>query len=68
MNLGVMGLGGLGVMDVKASGVVEIRGRERLDIVIFLREYGTVERSGSTKLLGYPLHSRWCLKVGIVLS
>ena len=27
-----------------------------------------MERSGSTKLLGYPLQSRWCLKVEIVLS
>ena len=26
-----------------------------------------MERSGSTKLLGYPLQSRWCLKVEIVV-
>ena len=33
-----------------------------------LREYGTVERSGSTNFLGNPLHSRWCLKVERVPS
>ena len=33
-----------------------------------LREYGTVERSGSTNTLGYPLHSRWSRKVERVLS
>ena len=39
---------GLGC-DVKARGEVESRGRERLDVqYLFLREYGTVESSGST--------------------
>ena len=35
---------------------------------MFLREYGTVDKSGSTNTLWYPLHSRWCRKVEMVRS
>ena len=56
MNLGVMGFG----------VILRLEERLRLEVgrgwmLSFLREYGTVERSGSTKLLG-------CLKVEIVFS
>ena len=49
--------------DVMARTEVEIRGW----LYLFLREYRIVEKSWSTKHSGYPLQSRWCLKVEIVL-
>ena len=66
MNLGVMGSGGLGVMLLLDERLRLGVGRGWM--YLFLREYGTVERSGSTKHLGYPLESRWYVKVEIVLS
>ena len=65
MNLRVMGLEGLGVMLRQEESLRFGVGRGWMQL--FLREYRTVERSGSTKILQYPLQSRWGPMVEMVL-